>query len=383
MFLKKGAEFDIAISGAGAAGLMLAQKFSRLGYRTALIEKEREIAGGPSTKNEGWLHPGTLHAVLVNDSQKATEVAQRCRYGFDQIKAYAPEAIEDNIDQTLALVKTPGKASFAEERWQRAGVPYRLITKDHMRVVAPQLDLDAIHAGYQVLDLSLNTRILYQKLLTDSIRAGTTVFTQAQLLPEDERKAVLQFTNGRRLPITANRFIHVTGNSIGDSYKLVTGETLPVRIFKAHMVIAPRLVGPNAFYLESGEAALMNHREKSMVGQHEDAMLVEGTPDFDVVQERANMVYEATRRLIPGVESVRGQVKYIACLKPDVSLGQRSTGEQIFRSPGGTHIFGLPGKMTQTPHFADMLVQDIFEESSPSGIRIAQRPIDKDKKIRN
>ena len=52
--------FDVAITGAGVTGVLLAMKLAALGLAVILVELQDKIAGGPSTRNEGWLHNGTL-----------------------------------------------------------------------------------------------------------------------------------------------------------------------------------------------------------------------------------------------------------------------------------------------------------------------------------
>src|SRR4051812_46023684 len=84
---------DVAIIGGGVAGLLLATKLGDLQLSVVLAEKTDVLAGGPSTRNEGWLHPGTYHAASIQDADAAVRVARRCRYGYEQIRRYAPEAI--------------------------------------------------------------------------------------------------------------------------------------------------------------------------------------------------------------------------------------------------------------------------------------------------
>jgi L-2-hydroxyglutarate oxidase LhgO len=65
---------DISIVGAGVTGLMLTNKLTDLGYRVALVDRQSCAAGGPSTKNEGWLHKGTYHATsIANEDQSVQE----------------------------------------------------------------------------------------------------------------------------------------------------------------------------------------------------------------------------------------------------------------------------------------------------------------------
>lgn len=78
--MRKSISVDVAIVGAGVAGLMLTKKLSDLGFKVALIEKSSCVADGPSTRNEGWLHRGTYHAASIQDRSSAVQVARRCIY---------------------------------------------------------------------------------------------------------------------------------------------------------------------------------------------------------------------------------------------------------------------------------------------------------------
>src|SRR5689334_3121047 len=96
---------EVVVVGAGVAGLMLFKKLATLGVSTLLVEKLPLAANGPSTRNEGWLHRGTYHATSIRDRGQAIQVAQRCIYGFEQIRAYAPECLEETTTSSIAVLR--------------------------------------------------------------------------------------------------------------------------------------------------------------------------------------------------------------------------------------------------------------------------------------
>ncbi|MGB9366052.1 MAG: FAD-dependent oxidoreductase [Xanthobacteraceae bacterium] len=131
------AHYDVLIVGGGVTGLLCAHKFSAIGLSTALIEREEQLACGPSTRNEGWLHRGTYHAASIRDRTTAIQVAHRCIYGHEQIRHIAPEAIETFDSPAFALVRENDRVAEVVSRWDEAGVAYKPMIRAR---VAPTLD---------------------------------------------------------------------------------------------------------------------------------------------------------------------------------------------------------------------------------------------------
>jgi glycine/D-amino acid oxidase-like deaminating enzyme len=68
---------DIVVVGAGITGLLAARGFARLGISVTVIEQDNNLSSGATTRNEGWLHHGTYHAVSISDRTVAMSVAKR------------------------------------------------------------------------------------------------------------------------------------------------------------------------------------------------------------------------------------------------------------------------------------------------------------------
>lgn len=362
--------FDVTVVGAGVAGLMLTQKLAELGLQTALVEQEERVAGGPSTRNEGWLHRGTYHATSIADRSMAIQVARRCIYGHEQIKGFAPEAIEDVDTSSFAVVKDPERVSEITSRWDEAGVQYRRILPKNLLAAEPNLSIDDISEAFQAGDLGINTRLLYRKILTASARAGATVFTGSKLVMRD-RDDVEVVQRGAHIPIDSSLFVYTAGYGVRDLLGTNLGVDIPLRYWKSHLMIFPRLTKSSVFCLDPKEAAMMNHDEYSIVGLNEDASRCEH-PDYDVVSQAAENVQSATERLFKKV----GDGVAVACIKTDL-VEKTATARSLNISvsePVQDHICVLPGKMTEAPYVTDVVTRMVYNRINDRVV--ALRPMD-------
>lgn len=373
--MNKEIQKDISVIGAGVTGLMLTNKLTNMGYSVALIDKHPSVASGPSTKNEGWLHRGTYHATSIKEPQQAAQVARRCIYGYDQIRKYAPEAIEDADRPTYAVALDEETSNRSTERWESTGVRYRPISRKEFINTNPDVNPSEIAAAYEVADVSINSRLLYHKLLTQSKKAGAEILLGTNFRPIDDENAHLQNVRGDNANLRSDNFIVTAGTGISDIYKQVTGTDLPIRFWKSHLLVLPRLTDNNVFSLNPGEAALFNHGETSVIGQHEDAIAIR-EPDYSVDSDSERCVFEATKRLFTNATKHTETYMPIACIKPDVitSPGQSRSLDITVFEPSDSYTFALPGKMTEAPFVVDQLVQTLFNKQANNAV--AFRPCD-------
>lgn len=363
--------FDVTVVGAGVAGLMLTQKLSELGLHTALIEREERVAGGPSTRNEGWLHRGTYHATSIHDRSMAVQVARRCIYGHEQIKSFAPEAIEDVDTASFALVKDAERINEITGRWDEAGVSYRRVSLKDLVELEPNVNTDEITEAFQVADLGVNTRLLYRKLLTASQRAGAAIFTGSQLVKRESNEVEI-IQRGAHIPIESSLFIYTAGFGVKALFKENFGIDIPLRYWKSHLMIFPRLTTSSVFCLDAQEAAMMNHDGYSIVGLNEDATICE-QPDYEPNKEGVENVRKATQRLFRKVDPGTP----VACIKTDlVQKTQAARSLNISVSePIQDHMCVLPGKMTEAPYVTDVVTRMVYNRINDR--MVALRPMDK------
>jgi glycerol-3-phosphate dehydrogenase len=380
---------DVAVIGAGVTGLFLTMKLAQLGCRVMLIERESTIASGPSTRNEGWLHGGTYHATSISDRSTAIEVARRCIMGYHEIMHYSPEAIEDIVSPTFAVLRDAGCLEEIISRWNEAGVLYRAVSRDTLKRRIPRLRTDEIAASFEVIDKSLNTRILYKKLLIDCLTHGAEIVTNARIQLHDDNTLTVD-SPSERLRVSAKLFAYTAGLATGQLLLSAFGERISFRFWKSHLLLLPRIAHHGVFFLDAGEATVINHGDFSIVGLNEDAALNE-TISFEPDSTAAEKIIKALRRMFPEIDVQHAETT--ACVKTDVS--SRSTREGSILLPRSLniaygevrprHFWFLPGKMTEAPVVANVATQVLCErlgddltklDDETTSLQVALRPCD-------
>lgn len=366
---------DVTVIGAGVTGLMLSRKLSQLGLTVLLTESSDQLSGGPSTRNEGWLHRGTYHAVSIEDPDKANRVAQRCIHGYDQIKHYAPEACEDIHQPVFAFTLRTSRLSDIKARWAKAGVKYQEVSFAELKKNVPELILQDVAGAFRVRDISINTRVLYRKLLNECERLGVVVRRGTAISFKDSEHALLR-SNGRVEELRAQVFCYASGYATRDLFSSQFGINIPMRFFKSHLLNLHRLSECGLFSLDPHEAAVMHHQQTSIVGLNEDAQLCEA-PSFDpepLSIARLENAIQQLFRLPPDLDR-----QPVACVKVDItpsSDAKRSLDVVSFKPLPGDHrhLCVLPGKMTEAPFITDQVARQVSELIDDS--RIALRPCD-------
>ncbi len=369
--------YDLTIVGSGISGLMAAKKASLLGIHTLLIERSNRIAGGSSTRNEGWLHAGTYHATSIEDKNQAIQVAQRTLYGHNQIRTYAPEVVEDPLTKTVCLVRENDLLESILERWREAGVAYREIKRDYFFAQIPNIKKDHVTNVFEVADVSINTRMLYARLLHDAKSNGVNILMNTGLKFDGGRNPTL-ITGGKNERLQSRLFVYTAGYGSADILRNELGIELPLRHWKSHLLITPKLTDCGVFNLSLGEAALMNHQYCSIIGFNEDAYIIE-KPNFDVEPERVISSLAALERFMQLPKDFR--YVPVSCIKVDAPVGlniSRSLNVNIVE-PIPNHIFAFPGKMTETPYLIDVLMRVVFERLDNEDVSF--RPCDEAKSV--
>lgn len=367
-------ETDVLVQGAGITGLMLSKKLAENGLQVTLVDKAPVLGTGASTKNEGWLHRGTYHSNSIADRARALRVASRCIYGHDQIRHYAPEACEDIHLPSFAVTFDTDRTKEIESRWNEAGVHYRSVTIAELRTFAPQVKTADLAAAYKVIDIGINTRILYRKLLGHCERLGVAVFPSTSLHIDNETDIYLTGEKSDLVKVTPRKVVFTTGYGTKQLLEDELKINIPMRFFKSHLIIIPRLSDCSVFCLDIHQAAMMNHNDVSIVGLNEDAFETD-IADFEIVEEKVHDLRQAIDRLF--VVSSSAPYHATACVKVDVEKAGSARSLDVVILPVGKerrYLCALPGKMTEAPYVTDIVTRQICEELLDN--RIAFRPCD-------
>ena len=372
--MSKEVRTEIAVIGGGAGGLMTTKKLAELGYDVALIDKAPTFGSGPSTRNEGWLHGGAVHSGVIKEPDRAMRIALKVMYGYEQIMRFAPEAVENLTSTTFALFKDGELADATEERWKEVDVWFQAMRLHAFFRENPEINPDIVVRAYRTKDRSLNFRLLYQKLLAVSENFGVKTLLNTEVIPEREGKATLVGIDGSRRSIFADIFVFTTGLAARKIFSMLNYD-MAVRFWKSHSVMLPRLSRNGFFFVDPLEASMMPHGEFSIACQSEDDFQID-EPTFDVVPHMERQVFEALVRMVPGARQYATAYHSNACVKPDIVKGPdspRSVDIEL-HEPMPNYFVAFPGKVTESPYMADIIVKEIFERKSDS--RISLRPGD-------
>jgi glycine/D-amino acid oxidase-like deaminating enzyme len=322
------------------------------GLSVNVVEKSETLADGATTRNEGWLHAGTYHSVAIESEDEVVPVTTNIRWSHEAIVSFAPESIDHA--PTFAVTLSDELAHKAVSRWEQTGVGFHEVPKGDIPD-ASRIDVERLAAAFEVDDKSVNSRALCQKLARYVFEHGGKFFLGADFVPSGDNTAeVTQGDDRHRL--VSSRFLITAGTGVKEIVESVTGQELPMRFFKAHLLVLPRLTTDNYFHLEAGEAGLMNHDNTSVVGINRDGIEL-ATLDRAVVQEKKKLIYDALARLLPSTVQYpinSASVMAVACSKPDVTGGSGETQSldvNVFE-PAPNYVCALPGKMTMAPYLA-------------------------------
>lgn len=355
---------DVTIVGSGIAGLWSAKELIDRGFTVNIVEKSKTLADGATTKNEGWLHAGTYHSVAIEKEDEIESVVTNTRLSHEEIIRFAPEAIDH--ERTFAVTLSDELAQKATRRWKRTGVGFQEISKETLPD-ASVINTKRLSSAFSVDDKSINSYILCQKLARYIYEHGGNFFLGATFIPENNNSAtIIQGTN--RHTLQSEQFIVTAGVGLKGLVESITGEELPMRFFKAHLLVMPRITTDNYFHLEVGEAGFMNHGDTSIVGIHRDGIELP-MPENTINQEKKELIYHAMTRFLPAMSGYAinsSSIMAVTCSKPDVTgrFGETQSLDVSIFKPAPNYICALPGKMTMAPHLAKRLADTLFSSDN-------------------
>ncbi len=122
-------EYDVVIIGGGVTGCAAAYEFSKYNYKTALLEKENDIATGSTKANSALIHagydpdPGTLMARFnARGNQLAHEIAAKLDVPFKKTGSLVLAFSEEERHEIDHLYHNGKKNGVPVEVWDKAQV---------------------------------------------------------------------------------------------------------------------------------------------------------------------------------------------------------------------------------------------------------------------
>lgn len=364
-------ESDVIVIGAGFAGLMAADRLSRMGYSVLIVDHAPKALAGTSSRNEGWLHAGTYHALSVRDETEAIAVARRCRYGWAEIQRRFPECVELDPSRSVAIVPERARP-LTEHRWRSAGVGFSEMPAPAVQELRSEVRLSSEEVAFEVDDVGINTRILASSLTAELVSRGARFRLSARVRGRQGDAIDLITADGVER-VHYRYIVCAAGYGLGAACADLDLAPVELRYWRSHLVSLPRLSARSVFSTEAGEAAMINHGEWSIVGLNEDATIV-AEPIFEVDGAVAERLVERVEHRFKNVH--RSTIRKTACIKvdyaPEVGAARSLNVRTIPLAPNVLAL--LPGKMTESPFSANAVAAAVFQALGNSSV--TERPID-------
>ncbi len=172
--------YDVIIIGGGVIGAAIARELSRYNVKTALLEKEEELAFGVSKSNSGIIHPGTQNPV---DSLKG----RLCVEGNKLIRKLSKDlGIDFQEVGELIVAFDAGEQrrliSLKDEA-EKLGVPgLRIVDKSWLIENEPNLNKDAVAALYAPTAGIISPYRLVYDLSENAAKNGVDIFTNTKVV---------------------------------------------------------------------------------------------------------------------------------------------------------------------------------------------------------
>ncbi|MBD2760891.1 FAD-binding oxidoreductase [Yimella sp. cx-573] len=352
--------FDFMVVGAGVAGLMVASSLARLGAEVIVVEAGASAAPGPSTRNGGFVHAGAFHAGVIDDPVRARITSARCRQGAQRLSAEFPEAVQADGLPVFMVSENEVVIERVRRRWPDWGIAHRTVTPRELMTLVPGISVHSDAFVAETNDFAFNWRIALQIMLVQSRRNGCRVLFDHRLVSSDGEHHQLE-SGGTPRAIRASNTILCTGYQSAFAVRELSTrwDVRPqVRLWRSHVLVAPRLAQPGVMYIDPGGLSVMPQGHYSVICQSQEDTPVE-TPAFAVDNEVVERIRSGASRLLPASTTELRTARAHACLKPMIAVdgeNHRRVDSQIVQVAETTWI-ALPGKATEAPLLADDLVR--------------------------
>jgi glycine/D-amino acid oxidase-like deaminating enzyme len=368
--------FDVIVVGGGGAGLWTAEILAAFGMRVLLVEQAAQLASGPSGRNGGYVHGGGFHAAVVADESDALEVAARCRDGRDIIERRCPEAIYREAAPVHLFARGAAMAERAASRWAMADLDLRLCPRAEINRLYPELASGVVRLAARVRDFPIDYRILHQSLLARFLRLGGEVRVGTTFEPDEPGSGLLRSTEGVAR-VSARHIVYCAGawsSRLCADRATAAGAALDFRLWKSHVIVAPRTTRFGFLFLDPGEISVMPQRDYALICQSQEDTPVDA-PDYEIIPERLAEMRRKLTEVLPQAAHLAWTRPH-ACLKPSLtpSAGSRRSVNAVVERLSTNEILALPGKSTEAPLMAQLVLQNLL--SAGDMPRIAPRPGD-------
>jgi glycine/D-amino acid oxidase-like deaminating enzyme len=174
-------ESEIVIFGGGCAAIWVSYEMARCGWAPLVIE-HGSMAKFASQRNQGWLHSGSLYAVIASENPSGEEelirLARTCLTSSSRLKRFAQRQATGAFYQKsrcLYLYMNEEKADRAAERLREIGLEPRVFRGD-LSSIEPILRDSPIRVAVEAPDVPMDCGGLLRSVLHNSLARGTKMY---------------------------------------------------------------------------------------------------------------------------------------------------------------------------------------------------------------
>ncbi len=362
--------YNVVIIGGGVVGTAIARELSHYRIRTAVLEKEAELAFGVSKSNSGIIHPGTQHPpgtlkgrLCVQGNILTGKLAKELGIDFKRVGELIV-AFNDEERKRLLQLKKDGMT---------LGVPgLKIVKKPWLRKNEPNLSGEAVAALYApsagiispyrwVYDFAENAA----KNGVD-IRTGTKVERIRSTIPCFEITSSKGIFYAQHIVNAAGLYADEVSRMVGvDDFKIRPRKGEEFLLDKKRENLTRHLLFPLPTKTSKGILVTRTSDGNPMIGP--TAEDVDNKEDLSTTEEGLKKVLDGSKRLVPSVNE-NDIIAYFAGLRPAAG------GDFIIRreekAPGFINVAGIqsPG-LTAAPAIALMVIEMLKKD----GLRMKRK----------
>ncbi len=351
--------YDIIIIGGGVTGAAIARELSRYRLKTALLEKEEELAFGVSKSNSGIVHPGTQNPpdslkgkLCVQGNRLMREVARELGVDFKEVG----ELIVAFNDEEAARLKELKREA------ELLGVPrLEIVDRAWLDEREPNLSKEVVAALYAptagiispyrlVYDLSENARSNGVDIHTRCAVTGIAAQTSGARFAVETTGGIFQ---SRYVINAAGLFADEISRMVGiNDFKITPRKGEEFLLDKKRENIANHLIFPLPGKSSKGVLIIKTSDGNPMIGP--TAQEIDDKTDFATSDQGLDEVIVSVQKMMPSINP-KDIIAYFAGLRP--AAGHDFIIRHEERVSGFINVAGIqsPG-LTAAPAIALMVV---------------------------
>lgn len=358
--------YDVVIVGGGVTGCAIAHELMRFRLHVALVDKECEVGFGTSKANSGIIHgghhtsPGTLKGRLEWEGNRMWDaLCEELGFGFKRIGELAV-AFDQTEAEALEALRRQGedKGVTGLEMWSR----------ERLRSEEPNLSPNIVAALHAPTTGVINPYEACFGLIENAIMNGLDLVTEAEVksLQCDDGIWTVGTSRGRlrtRFVINAAgiRSEHIARLAKASDFTIHPRKGEEYLLDKRLLGFVKRVIFPAPSKVTKGTLIIPTFDGTIMVGPTADP--VENRDDLSTTLDGSERVFEAVRRLAPGISERDCIAEFAGMRAPS------STEDFIIRPSerkGFINVAGIqsPG-LTAAPAIAVMVRDILANEGLP------------------